>query len=158
MKKRVNGHVFDTKHATLVGVVRDESISTAVFKTKSGEFFVLKYAGGDARNPELGAIGASSQQEAEAIAARPGFVWSATDAFDNRETVRTSMELTVRDRDLLRHLCCVSLDGSKRKRRIGMGEAVGELLEFARTQIGFGETEGMDAVAGSSAEEKGSRP
>ena len=148
MKKRVNGHVYDTRHATLVGVVRDESISTAVFKTRSGEFFVLKYAGGDARDPELGAIGASSQTEAEAIAARPGFVWQATDAFDNRETVRTSVELSVRDRDLLRALCRFDLTGSRRPRRIGMGEAIGELLELARETTGFGRTEGMDALAG----------
>ena len=54
MKKRIQGHVYDTKHATLVGVVTDDSVSTAVFKTKSGEFFVLKFAGSDPRAPELG--------------------------------------------------------------------------------------------------------
>ncbi len=147
MKKRIQGHVYDTKHATLVGVVTDDSVSTAVFKTKSGEFFVLKFAGGDPRSPELGAIGASTRAEAEAIAARPGFDWAAPDAFELGETVRTSVELTVRDRDQLRHLCRVDLTGAPRHRRIGMGEVIGELLDLARSTGALAETPGLDAVA-----------
>ncbi len=149
MKKKVNGHVYDTKRATLVGSLAEDSVISAVFKTKSGEFFVLKYAGGSAREPELGAIGPSTQAEAEALAARPGFHWEAPEAFDMRETVRTSLELSVRDRDLLQLLCKVTLTGEPRPRRIGMGEAVSELLDYARTTCGFGDKEGMDAVAGS---------
>lgn len=139
MKKRIDGRVYDTRRAALVGSVEEDSITTAVFKTRSGAFFVLKYAGGDARNPTLGAIGPATQAEAELIAARPGFKWEALGAFDGKEKVRTSLELTARDRDLLGRLCRVGLDGAPRARRIGMGEAVGELLDLARSTCGLGE-------------------
>lgn len=153
MKKRIDGRVYDTRRATLIGSLEDDSITTAVFKTKSGAFFVLKYAGGDARNPSLGAIGPATQAEAELLAARPGFRWEAPGAFDGREQVRTSMELSARDRDLLGRLCRVRLDGTRRERRIGMGEAVGELLDLARETRGFGADSGAAVAGGLAGEE-----
>lgn len=149
MKKRIAGHVYDTKRAILVGFLQEDVISTAIFRTKSGEFFLLKYADGTPREPGLAAIGATSQQEAEYIAARPGFTWETPDAFDHRETVRTSLELTARDREQLRLLCTHDLDGHRRKKRVGMGEAISDLLAHARATTAFGELAGLDALAGS---------
>lgn len=148
VKKRIGGHVYDTRRATLVGHLCEEAVSTAVFRTKSGEFFLLKYADGTPREPGLGAIGAATQEEAELVAARPGFSWETPDAFDRRETVRTSLELTARDREQLRLLCTHGLDGQRRKKRVGMGEAVSDLLAHARATTALGELAGLDALAG----------
>ena len=128
MKKRIDGHVLDTRKARLLGTLAGESISTALFRSKSGVFFVLKYAGGDPANPELGAIEAVDAAEAQALYRDDRFAVMLDGAFDERDAVRTSIELDPAVRDRLQYLCRYTQAGERRPARLSMGDVVAELL------------------------------
>ena len=134
MKKRIANHTFDTHKAQLLGSTVGDSISTALFRTKSGAFFVLKYAGTDPRNPELGAIEPLDATEAQTLYNDECFETELDGAFDTRPTVHTSIELDPAVRERLQTLCRYTADGTKRKCRISMGDVIAELLDMQDTE------------------------